>query len=151
MSFVALAAHHIACTLDLIEGSMSVRTTRKVSTPNLMEEITFIKASPDLRPGFNPQRSRSYKTSLPQRPCKVTINSRCHYMLTPKFHIQAPQAIKVLEDGVAADIIKIRNQVANKEVWNFVQSQVSLGMLTSNSHSASSSDGSAYWGRRALP
>ena len=33
--------------------------------------------------------------------------------------MQAPQAIKVLEDGVAADIIKIRNQVANKEVWTF--------------------------------
>ncbi len=33
--------------------------------------------------------------------------------------MQAPQAIKVLDDGVAADIIKIRNQVANKEVWIF--------------------------------
>ncbi|CAF9935495.1 MAG: ribosomal RNA assembly protein krr1 [Alectoria fallacina] len=29
--------------------------------------------------------------------------------------VPAPQAIKILEDGVAADIIKIRNQVANKE------------------------------------
>ena len=29
--------------------------------------------------------------------------------------VPAPQAIKILEDGVAADIIKIRNQVANKD------------------------------------
>ena len=29
--------------------------------------------------------------------------------------VPAPQAIKILEDGVAADIIKIRNQVSNKD------------------------------------
>ena len=28
--------------------------------------------------------------------------------------VPAPQAIKILEDGVAADIVKIRNQVSNK-------------------------------------
>ena len=29
--------------------------------------------------------------------------------------VPAPQAIKILEDGMAADIIKIRNQVSNKD------------------------------------
>lgn len=29
--------------------------------------------------------------------------------------VPAPQAVKILEDGVAADIIKIRNQVSNKD------------------------------------
>ncbi len=29
--------------------------------------------------------------------------------------VPAPQAIKILEDGVAADIVKIRNQVSNKD------------------------------------
>ena len=29
--------------------------------------------------------------------------------------VPAPQAVKVLEDGIAADIIKIRNQVSNKD------------------------------------
>lgn len=29
--------------------------------------------------------------------------------------VPAPQAVKILEDGVACDIIKIRNQVSNKD------------------------------------
>lgn len=29
--------------------------------------------------------------------------------------VPAPQAIKIMQDGVAADIIKIRNQVSNKD------------------------------------
>jgi len=29
--------------------------------------------------------------------------------------VPAPQGIKILEDGVAADIVKIRNQVSNKD------------------------------------
>lgn len=45
--------------------------------------------------------------------------SLSYWFLVLTLHIQAPQAIKVLEDGVTADIIKIRNQVANKEVGAF--------------------------------
>ncbi|KAL8672215.1 MAG: hypothetical protein Q9168_003317 [Polycauliona sp. 1 TL-2023] len=74
----ALDKYHVGCTLDLIEGCMTVKTTRKTYDP------------------------------------AAILNARDVIKLLSR-SVPAPQAIKILEDGVAADIIKIRNLVRNKE------------------------------------
>ncbi|MCJ1385847.1 ribosomal RNA assembly protein krr1 [Xylographa soralifera] len=74
----ALAPHGVACTLDLIEGSMAVKTTRKTFDP------------------------------------AAILNARDLIKLLAR-SVPAPQAIKILDDATAAEIIKIRNLVRNKE------------------------------------
>ncbi|KAK0490467.1 hypothetical protein IW261DRAFT_1432199 [Armillaria novae-zelandiae] len=74
----ALDAHGIACTLDLVHGSMSVRTTRKTFDPYVV------------------LKARDMIKLLARG---VAIN----------------QAVKILDDNVACDIIKIGSLVRNKE------------------------------------
>ncbi|KAG6816868.1 Ribosomal RNA assembly protein mis3 [Tephrocybe sp. NHM501043] len=74
----ALDAHGIACTLDLVHGSMSVRTTRKTYDPYII-----LKARDLIK--------------LLARGVAVT------------------QAVKILDDSVACDIIKIGTLVRNKD------------------------------------
>lgn len=74
----ALEKKGIACTLDLVEGRMEVKTTRKTFDP------AAILDARDL----------------------IKLLSRS---------VPAPQAVKILEDEVACDVIKIRGLVRNKE------------------------------------
>ncbi|XP_010495027.1 PREDICTED: KRR1 small subunit processome component homolog [Camelina sativa] len=74
----ALKEYGLACELNLVKGSMTVKTTMKTRDPFIV-----IKAR-DL----------------------IKLLSRS---------VPAPQAIKILDDEVQCDIIKIRNLVRNKE------------------------------------
>ncbi|KAF8736427.1 hypothetical protein AX14_000366 [Amanita brunnescens Koide BX004] len=74
----ALDAHGVACTLDLVHGSMSVRTTRKTFDPYII------------------LKARDMIKLLARG---VAIN----------------QAVKILEDSMACDIVKIGNLLRNKE------------------------------------
>ncbi|KAF2455127.1 hypothetical protein BDY21DRAFT_79477 [Lineolata rhizophorae] len=74
----SLAPHGIACTLDLVAGSMTVATTRKTYDP-----AAILKARDMI---------------------KLLARS-----------VPAPQAVKMLDDGIACDIIKIRGLVRNRD------------------------------------
>lgn len=73
-----LKEHGIACKLNLVEGSMTVSTTRKTRDP-----YVIIKAR-DL----------------------IKLLSRS---------VPAPQALKILDDEMQCDIIKVGNLIRNKE------------------------------------
>ena len=73
-----LKHYGVTCELDLIQGSMSVKTTRRTWDPSIILKARDV----------------------------IKLLSRS---------IPVQQAVKVLQDGMYADIIKIKNMVRNKE------------------------------------
>ncbi|TFL00618.1 hypothetical protein BDV98DRAFT_569310 [Pterulicium gracile] len=74
----ALDAHGVSCTLDLIHGSMSVKTTRKTYDPYII------------------------------------LKARDMIKLLAR-GVAVAHAVKILDDDMACDIIKVGNLVRNKE------------------------------------
>ena len=74
----ALEKRGVACTLDLVEGRMEVKTTRKTFDPSAILDARDL----------------------------IKLLSRS---------VPVQQAIKILDDEVACDVIKIRTLVRNKE------------------------------------
>ncbi len=74
----ALKAYNIECVLDLLEGSMTVKTTLKTYDPYIVFKARDL----------------------------VQLLARS---------VPFPQAVKILEDGIGCDIVKIGNIVRNKQ------------------------------------
>lgn len=100
----SLEKQGIACTLDLVEGSMTVKTTRKTFDPaailkgrDLVKLLARSVPAPQVRSSF----------ALPFFPLCFSgtiVDRLCIF-----------QALKILQDDVACDVIKIRSLVRNKE------------------------------------
>lgn len=90
----ALKAHGLICVLDLIEGSMTVKTTRKTVDPYIVLK------------GRDLLKLLARSVPFPQ----VLLS-----LLRSQMLLLTPQAVRILEDGIACDIVKIGNIVRNKE------------------------------------
>lgn len=105
----------ISCALDLIEGSMTVKTSkshRLASTHGAQGQGK--KEQGEILRDHN--RSLTYFVVLARKtydPAAI-LKARDLIKLLAR-SVPAPQAVKILEDGVACDIVKIRNLVRNKE------------------------------------
>lgn len=101
----ALEKSGIACTLDLVEGSMTVKTTRKTYDPSaILKARDLIKLLARSVPAPQVRLHSNWWHWAPIA-C-FACSSNVHISL---------QAIKILQDDMACDIIKIRNLVRNKE------------------------------------
>lgn len=96
------AAQGLTATLDLVEGSMTVKTTRKTFDPYvILKARDLIKLLARSVP-FPQVRSRRVPRS--------SLKGRCSRFLS-----RDPQAVKILEDAVNCDIIKIGNVIRNND------------------------------------
>jgi ribosomal RNA assembly protein len=127
----ALKAQGLGCELNLVEGSMSVRTTRKTYDPyiilkarDLIKLLARSVPAPQARlcGGSGGQGGVACCWLQPVPGCDHSAVPSLHLCLLEDPHPAHPppappslQALKVLEDEVQCDVIKIGGMVRNKE------------------------------------
>lgn len=94
----ALKPHNLKCDLNLVEGSMTVKTTRSTWDPYIIIKVSKYK------------EDRVMKLRL-----IVFFNQARDMIKLLARSVPFPQAIKVLDDETTCDIIKIGGITRNKE------------------------------------
>jgi ribosomal RNA assembly protein len=98
----ALDGVGLACELDLVQGKMTVKTTRKTWDPYVVlkgRDVLKLLARGVNAPQVSPRHERTERAEIFALCVKLT----------------SAQSLKVLQDDVACDIIKIGGLVRNKE------------------------------------
>ena len=115
----ALTGVGVGCKLDLVEGSMSVHTTRKTWDPYLPTlhscPRTHTTQIADGFPSCSATAQHAKLTILNSRICRYIIFKARDLIKLLARSVPFPQAVKILQDEMISDVIKIGGTTRTKE------------------------------------